>query len=122
MLYEIDNPDDINPQEPSLGWKSCPRCPGAHRPGTPCRAKRVEIGKSAPAPEQEQEQEQKDEQLTDEEIKSRFARVADLARAKGKLELSVEKAEAMAKDMTPGTDAHQFGKYTYTVGRRWPST
>lgn len=114
MLYELDNPDDINPQQPGLGWHSCPKCDGAHRPGTVCRAKKVVIVKPAPAPKQDQEQE--GEQLTDAEKKHKLEQVAELAVERGELRLeSREKAKALASAMTHTGEKYQQDFYTAAV-------
>ena len=50
--------DDINDQEPGMGWRACHTCDGAHRPGTRCKARTTT---TASAHELDQEREQPSE-------------------------------------------------------------
>ena len=100
MIIEIDDPNDIPPQQPGLGWHSCPRCDGAHRPGTPCRAKQTTI---QPAHE------------VDAENKAKLEQVAELATERRELRLTVEKAESLAQVMTHAQTANKEERHTASV-------
>ena len=102
MLYEIDNPDDINPQEPGLGWIACPICKHTHRRNAPCPT--VIETTTAPAP------------TVDAEKRRKLEQVADLADERGELRIeSRAKAEALASVMTHESTSHKEERYTAEV-------
>lgn len=102
MLYEIDNPDDIPPQQPGLGWIGCKKCGSTHRSGAPCPT--VIETTTAPAP------------VVDAEKRRKLEQVANLADKRGELRIeSREKAEALASVMTHESTSHQEDRYTAKV-------